>query len=132
MNTRYYNNGNWEIRMGQEMNGEMLGGGVITTNSPRTWDYQGIRASKNQWHHVVMTYDGSKLNFYLDNVKQSGKSSCCFGDILVKNTPLTIGQAGVGLSAVYFVGMIDSFGLYLKALTASEVDLLYNLENVCI
>ena len=132
VNTGYYNNGNWEIRMGREMNGEMLGGGVITKNSPRTWDYQGIKASKNQWHHVVMTYDGSKLNFYLDNVKQSGKSSCCLGNIIVKNTPLTIGQAGVGMSAEYFVGMIDSLRLYSKALTASEVELLYNLENVCI
>ena len=42
--------------MGRENNGQMLGGGVVTGDSPVTWDYENLIASTNDWHHVVMTY----------------------------------------------------------------------------
>ncbi|WP_395239501.1 LamG-like jellyroll fold domain-containing protein, partial [Salmonella sp. s54412] len=67
INNGYGNYGSWEIRMGREQTGQMIGGGVLTTGSPTLWDYVGIKATFNHWHHVVMTYNGTQLDFYLDN-----------------------------------------------------------------
>ncbi|XP_014676283.1 PREDICTED: uncharacterized protein LOC106816219 [Priapulus caudatus] len=121
----YHTSGSWEVRMGRENNGQMLGGGVVTSDNPVTWNYVNLVAEKNTWHHVVMTYNGSDTSFYLDNQKQAGAHDCCHGDIIPKNTPLTIGKAGVGHGAEYFVGFIDEVRLYSCALSADEVDTLY-------
>lgn len=131
VNNGYYSHGSWEIRMGREQNGQMLGGGVITKNSkPKTWNYVGLKASFDHWHHVVMTYNGNTLDFYLDNVKQKGKSSCCQGNILTKKTDVVIGQAGHGSAREFFHGFIDEVKLFKKALSPNEVQKLYQLKNV--
>eukprot|EP01050_Picozoa_sp_SAG11_P014517 SAG11_NODE_1798_length_4246_cov_1.709670_4_plen_96_part_00 len=50
--------GSWEIRMGRENNGRMLGGGVRTLGHDETWDAVNLVAQVNQWHHVCLVYDG--------------------------------------------------------------------------
>ncbi|XP_022086853.1 uncharacterized protein LOC110977226 [Acanthaster planci] len=125
VNTGYHTTGSWEIRMGRENSGQMIGGGVVTANNAPTWNYAYLTASFGEWHHAVMTYNGSQLLFYLDNQLQSGDHDCCHGDIISKNTPLTIGQAGVGMSHEYFVGLIDEVKIFSKALSASEVDKMF-------
>ncbi|XP_078000232.1 uncharacterized protein LOC144452901 [Glandiceps talaboti] len=122
----YHTSGSWEIRMGRELEGQMLGGGVVTADDTATWNYVHLVARKNVWHHVVMTYDGVTLNYYLDNVKQEGEADCCHGDMLIKNTPLTIGQAGVGKSNEYFYGLIDEVVIFGKVLSSSDVSTVYN------
>lgn len=129
INNGYYSSGSWEIRMGRESSGQMLGGGVLTPNSGGAWDYR-TTASFNHWHHVVMTYDGATLNYYLDTVQQKGKSKCCRANILTKQTDVVIGQAGHGMSREFFYGYIDEVKLFKKALTADEVKDLYQLKNV--
>ncbi|XP_071941443.1 uncharacterized protein [Antedon mediterranea] len=130
VNNGYYSTGGWEIRMGREFSGQMLGGGIITSDSSTAWDYINLRAAPNTWHHVVMTYDGQLLSFYLDGEKQVGDEDCCSGTILVKNTPVTIGQAGVGMNLEYFVGLIDEVKLFDISLTADQVDALYKDNNI--
>ena len=129
INNGYYSYGSWEIRMGRENSGQKIGGGVVTSNSGKTWDYT-TTASYNHWHHVVMTYDGVTLNFYLDNKSQNGNSKCCKGSIVSKKNDVVIGQAGHGMSREYFYGYIDEVKLFKKALTADEVTQLYQLKNV--
>ena len=129
INNGYHAKGSWEIRMSREHSGQVIGGGVVTSNSPQTWDYF-IQATFGYWHHVAMTYDGFKLNFYIDNHQQQGKSNCCQGNIITKNNDVVIGQAGHGTSKEYFYGYIDEVKLYKKALTAAEVTKLYQLKNV--
>lgn len=130
VNNGYYSTGSWEIRMGREFGGTMIGGGVVTSNSPRTWDYQitGRVLTLDEWHHVVMAYDGAdgSLKYYIDGVERDGDESCCSGALLVKNTPLTIGQAGSGSSTEYFYGFIDEVKLFAETLTADDVSKLYN------
>ncbi|MBT4921795.1 MAG: tandem-95 repeat protein [Rickettsiales bacterium] len=125
VNNGYYNNGSWEIRMGNEGSGTMLGGGVITQGNTQSWDHKNLTAATNTWHHVVMSYDGKNLAYYLDGALKdiSGRDS---GDMLIKNTVLTIGQAGTGKSNEYFYGAIDELSLYDKALSAADVALLFN------
>ncbi|XP_078657715.1 uncharacterized protein LOC144903456 [Branchiostoma floridae x Branchiostoma belcheri] len=125
INTGYHASGSWEIRMGRENGGTMIGCGVVTSNSPQTWDYVHLTASRNTWHHAVMTYDGTLTKFYLDNVPQTGNDRCCSGPIIDKGNPLVIGQAGPGKSNEYFFGFIDEVRLYHRALCAEEVATLY-------
>ena len=129
INNGYGNYGSWEIRMGRENSGQMIGGGVVTSNSGKTWDYQ-TTASFNHWHHVVMTYDGTTLSFYVDNKAQKGNSKCCQGHIISKANDVVIGQAGHGMPREYFYGYIDEVKLFKKALTADEVTQLYQLKHV--
>jgi hypothetical protein len=128
INNGYSTSGSWEIRMGRENNGTFLGGGVITTTSPQTWDYQGLQASPNEWHHVVMTHDGKHLLYYLDSQEKTGKSKV-MGDILIKNTPVTIGQAGIGIDKEYFYGCIDEAAIYDRALSKDEIVQLFKMKN---
>ena len=123
VNNGYYTNGSWEIRMGRENEGTLLGGGVLTTADPRPWDFS-TYASQNTWHHVVMTYDGSSLAFYLDGAVV-GIQRRDSGNILTRNTPLTIGQAGPGTVNEYFHGFIDDIRIYGRALSADEVGMLH-------
>ncbi|CAH1227892.1 ADIPOQ [Branchiostoma lanceolatum] len=125
INTGYHTSGSWEIRMGRENGGTMIGCGVVTSNSPRTWDYAHQYASTNTWHHAVMTYDGMLAKFYLDNSAQTGNHQCCSGPIIDKGNPVVIGQAGPGKSNEFFYGFIDEVRLYSRALCAEEVAALY-------
>eukprot|EP00058_Branchiostoma_floridae_P020561 XP_002606051.1 hypothetical protein BRAFLDRAFT_129524 [Branchiostoma floridae] len=125
INTGYHASGSWEIRMGRENGGTMIGCGVVTSDSSQTWDYVHLHASTNTWHHAVMTYDGTLTKFYLDNVAQTGNDQCCSGPIIDKGNPLVIGQAGPGMSNEYFFGFIDEVRLYSRALCAEEVATLY-------
>ncbi|KAI8494174.1 hypothetical protein Bbelb_279340 [Branchiostoma belcheri] len=104
-----------------------VGCGIVTSNSPSVWDFRDGSAPSNAWHHAVMTYDGSRLKFYVNNEPQNGNENCCSGPILAKNTPVTIGQAGPGTirNPEFFNGFIDDVRIYRKALTMEEVAALY-------
>ena len=128
INNGYHTNGSWEIRMGRENEGTLLGGGIITYNSLKTWDYFGLQASTDKWHHVVLTYDGRNFLYYLDTQEKIGKSKIT-GDIFIKNTPVTIGQAGVGIEKEYFYGCIDEAAIYNRTLSKSEVIQLFQMKS---
>ena len=133
VNNGYYTNGSWEIRMEREYEGKMLGGGIVTSSSRETWDYINIQASQNKWHHVVMTYDGERLLFYLDGRRKStDKDTNISGNIIPQNTPVTIGQAGFGIDSgkdqEHFYGYIDEVRIYERALSYEEVKKLYELD----
>lgn len=61
----YYLHGSWEVRMGREDSCTMLGGGVVSTSNSddgKTWDHVSLSAAIDQWHHVLMIYDGAPKN----------------------------------------------------------------------
>jgi hypothetical protein len=60
--------------MGREMNGTMLGGGVITEGHDETWDVTGVPAATNQWHHACLVYDSDTVSFYLDGERTTDES----------------------------------------------------------
>jgi hypothetical protein len=54
VNNGYYTHAGWEIRMGREMGGTSLGGGVITSGHDEAWDVSSLPAAINVWHHVCL------------------------------------------------------------------------------
>jgi hypothetical protein len=98
----YYDTGSWEIRMGREGGGTMLGGGFITDVHGTAWDHVGDfygdhatlqgrvpPATLGEWHHVAMTYDGSVIHFYVDGVQEAGKVR----SLVCKHLPATGSKA---------------------------------------
>ena len=84
----------------------------------------------NAWHLVVLTYDGTTIKGYLDNV--------LFGSAAVtRSIPQDSGNGlyyGIGLSdatnlgsGAYGAFRLGDFQVFSKALTADEVDRTYNL-----
>ena len=99
----YYDTGSWEIRMGREGGGTMLGGGFITADHGTAWDHVGDfysdhdtlqgrvpPAALNTWNHVAMTYDGEVVHFYVNGVQQGGIMNDS-GDLVTAAGALRIG-----------------------------------------
>jgi len=123
VNTGYYDEGSWEVRLGRENEGTWIGAGIATSPNPQPWSNTNF-AAQHGWHHFVMTYDGGTLLTYLDNEVVS--TTLDSGSILVKNKPLTIGENGGGWE--YFYGQIDDVRLYHRTLDADEVESLYDMN----
>ncbi len=83
-----------------------------------SWNSQST-LSLNEWQHVAITYDGSKLRFYI-NGTQDGR---------VITTNLTFGQGdprfviGAGLPGAdeFFKGSIDDVRVFTRALSDSDI-----------
>ena len=75
-----------------------------------------------EWHHVMMTYDGSSnvdgLLTYLDGQPHGAAASNNLAATVVHQQPLRIGSDG---SSDYFKGQIDEVAIHNRALSASEV-----------
>ena len=77
----------------------------------------------NEWTHIVATYDGTTLSYYVNGVLKgsatgSGHTSWASSDILIgKSTDSSSGSS----VDYYFDGKFDEFVMYNKALTADEV-----------
>ena len=76
----------------------------------------------NEWNHVMMTYDGSQSNFYLNG--SLDRSENIVSSVCQNNGPVTIG----GKPAAYtpFAGSIDEVIIYDHALSAEEIETLYS------
>jgi hypothetical protein len=76
-------------------------------------------------YHLVNTYDGSTLSLYVDGllVRSQAKS----GSINYESKPLYIGTSAT--NSFYMKGKVDDVRIYSRALSAQEVNDLYNLEK---
>ncbi len=88
--------------------------------------------SNNRWTHVTMTYDGSVqasgVKLYFDGVLQPmfTDENDLVGASILNNTNPSIGLDVVG-SSNYFDGSLDDVRVYSRALSASEIQRLYNM-----
>ncbi len=73
--------------------------------------------STNVWHHIVATYDRSKMRVYVDGVKLAEKSLSDFS-CGTNNEALRI---GLGNNGEWFRGMIDEVRIYNRALSEEEI-----------
>jgi len=131
LNNGYNTFGSFEIRMGREANGRAIFTRLRTSaGSTHGIGFNDVFPAFGQWHQAVVTYDGAATRFYIDGqfVEQSLAAT---GEILIKNTPLTIGHAGIGASNTeFFFGAIDDVRIYNRTLSEIEVELLYAGDTV--
>ncbi|HCQ15005.1 MAG: hypothetical protein CMI36_06905 [Owenweeksia sp.] len=98
--------------------------GRIRNSAGNNFDVSATGFQINTWQHVVLTYNGSALKIYLngslsDNVAASGS---------ITNTTETLNLGRIPFSSADFMlgGQLDEVGLWDKALSAAEVNCLYN------
>jgi len=80
----------------------------------------------NQWHHIAMVADGGTATFYLDGVARD-TMSYTQNSANNPNANLYIGaKSNSGTYDDFINGSVDEFAVFSSALTAREVDELYN------
>lgn len=94
-------------------------GALTLSGNGWSWSY-GLHkeVSDLNWHHLVATYDGTTFKFYFDGSlaeshNMSGSISSTLKDYFIANN--------------YWKGAVDELRFYSRALTAVEVQALYNL-----
>ncbi len=98
------------------------GGGVrgyVVLDDLRVADADGGTVlSKETWHHIAMTYDGSQVRVYIDG-SLDHSSGLAAGAIADNDLNVFIG--GMPGSGWNFKGNIDEVRIYNRALAASEI-----------
>ncbi len=88
--------------------------------------------SNGLWHHLVLTYDGSRagsgVTMYFDTTVVSVKSVFAMGAVNgVSNTvDFLLGKGQMTVSPSFFDGNIDEVAVFNSELSASDVTAIYN------
>jgi hypothetical protein len=83
-------------------------------------------ADGSAWLHVAVTYDGQEIRLYLDGVLDSSMPAPAL--VIADNgLPLTIGARSDGSRG--FVGAVDQIHIHNVALSAAQIQTLYEGEN---
>jgi hypothetical protein len=94
------------------------------TNSINT----SIVPTANEWHHVVLTLNGSVAKLYYDGALVG--STNYSGTIQSTNSQFTLGHYNPYPNGVYgtdkFAGKVDEFGIWNRELSLSEISFIYN------
>ncbi len=114
-----YSGAGFALQAGYATGFRALIGGGIAKASGKTW-------APGVWHHLAGTWDGSYVRLYIDGQ---------FADEKSKSTPLApytgdllIGGTGDGTDG-WFLGTVDEVALWDVALSAAEIQKLYDLGN---
>lgn len=86
---------------------------------------QGLTASAgpvplNTWSHVAVTYNGSRVRYYLNGVQVSEIARS--GQLVGSSAPLAIGKITPSFPGEFFYGRIDEVRIYNRVLSAAEVE----------
>lgn len=80
------------------------------------------------WYHIAITYKDGEQIIYVNG--QENIRSTHSGNLTVNDDPLQIGQ-DQGYAGRYFQGAIDEVKIYNGALSATEIDEIYNETHPC-
>lgn len=87
----------------------------------------GPNINRNQWYHMVLTFDGTTPLLYIDGkLERTGDSATFASD----TNNIIIGN-GAWLATYYFNGQIDEVRIYNRALSAEEIKQLYLYPYAC-
>lgn len=105
-----------------------LSGGVYDGTHNPSFSNTSKIVTDGLWHHAVLVRDGvSKLYVYVDNVPQSVTDTTVGFTITDATASVILGMRNDGTSQ--FVGSIDDFRIYNRALSATEIYNLYKLAG---
>lgn len=98
-----------------------IAGCLMGSNVTTTYNYD-FRDSN--WHHFVMTYDGTTEKIYVDNTERISYSRSSW---LTNFNRIVVG--GTNLGSWPILGLFDQVYFYNRALNTTEVSQLYNSGN---
>ncbi|TXH13530.1 MAG: hypothetical protein E6R03_11120 [Hyphomicrobiaceae bacterium] len=83
--------------------------------------------STGKWHHIVGSYDGSKLRVYVNGSLRGESATLTLSAATANAVELCLGVLKSGASFYnYFTGQIKDARIYNAALTSAEIAALYN------
>ncbi|SMG12898.1 Por secretion system C-terminal sorting domain-containing protein [Marivirga sericea] len=87
----------------------------------------GVEVNDNEWHHAVLTYNGSSANLFLDNqlVQSVSENRSLFRTSIA--TFLNVGLLFEPGNSLLFTGSIDDIYYYNYALSEAEVSSLFSI-----
>ncbi len=94
-------------------------------SSQNIYEYASYANDAN-FHHIVLTCDGSKWCFYINGYKEREESHThTTAHLNLSTTDMRVGMIGTGTESYRAVGIIDELSLWNTALTYDEVKELY-------
>jgi len=99
----------------------MVGGIDGTNNQAPVFDHTNVM--DNKWHFLVGTYDGAVIRLYYEGSPVASRNDFSFYTSSSQN--MNIGRMESG-NRMYFNGAIDEVRIYNRALSAGEIQNLYN------
>ncbi|MCK5285930.1 MAG: LamG domain-containing protein, partial [Candidatus Pacebacteria bacterium] len=115
-------------------------GGYIKSHIISTWPTNALAetgtlyiVNDNEWHHLVITYDGSSdsngLKLFVDNKEETTVIQYDLLSATISNSVsnrIASRSSGSAATGTYTSGSISDVKIYDRALSAEEVDLLYH------
>lgn len=119
----------WELciseGIGEGMSSPSLG--TICFYNGSLWvAFNTVLINDGLWHNVVIVYDGTNLNYYLDGNYIQGMA--CAQPSYAAN-PLWIGSRNDTVYPLYFTGDLDDMRIYNRTLSQDEITKIYNLQG---
>ena len=90
--------------------------------------YGGATIPLNQWTHVALTYDGSRVRTYI-NGRVSREIVGLVGNVAINTGTFVIGSAQGLIGTQKFDGKIDEVQYFGRALTPTEMRTIYDSDN---
>ena len=104
---------------------EKLRGGFETSSGSDRYATSPNTYNNGQWHHGVVTYDGTSIvRLYVDGVQVATSFTSSLPE--VNSHPLRLGSDSRFVDDDLFIGNIDEVGIWNRALTNTEIA---NLKN---
>ncbi len=96
----------------------------LNTTTQAAEIYSNAALPKNQWTHIAARYDGTKINMFINGVKQT-EVSYLSGDVLDIANPIMIGVDAYVSWSDYWNGSIDEVRMYNESLSDEQIYLNY-------
>src|SRR3990167_2612693 len=104
----------------------------LTTSSDGTTNDGSVSvdhtAVTTTWYHVVVTKDGTTVKFYVNGAEVSANLTGTVPATIFNGTGAFRVGSNEGISN-FFDGIMDEISVWSRALSASEISLLYNLSS---
>lgn len=117
----YYENNSGTLQLSFSRGRDNVGDQIARTN---------VDLGTTNWHHCVLTYDGTNIEGYLDGTSIGTAAASGNGTGPATGNVSLIGAWTYnGNYGNYHKGMIDEVGVWSRALSSTEVTALYNSGN---
>ena len=104
-----------------------LSGGYETSSGSNKYVTSDKSYVDGQWHHGVVTFDGSNVRLYVDGIQVKSTSTTSLPDNS-GNQPLRIGANSLSVRDI-FVGDVDEVGVWNRAIGVSDPSEITKLMN---